>query len=144
MGRGSRKEPRSRAARLGMDSGDWLRFQETPGFQEAPFSGAPFSGNSVFRRPLFPGGSVSGNRLADFDVGFRGLAGLGSEGGQRDKSVFGLYRFFFQNNLAIEGGHARVIRRVVFLFCVAGTDLLFARVLGDAELVEIVLLFGSD
>ena len=71
-----------------------------------------------------------------------------SQSPQRNKSVLRHYRLLLLHDFAIEGSHASIVSRIVLLrttrsrlFGVARPLLLFARVLGDAQLVEIVLFF---
>src|SRR5712692_3027003 len=55
----------------------------------------------------------------------------------------GVFGFFLQHDLAVELHHVVVVETFLAQLFVALTDLFFARVLGDTQLVEIVLLAGG-
>src|ERR1700693_5082875 len=63
---------------------------------------------------------------------------------QRDEAVLGHDRLFLQHNFAIKRSHAGVVGRIFLLLGVASSHLFFTRVLGHAQLVEIVLFFVGD
>src|SRR5437660_253391 len=73
---------------------------------------------------------VAEHWLFGFDFDLRRGSDKAADG---NESAFG--SSLFEDLLAIESSHSRVLR-VLFQLSVAGANLFFARVLGDAELVE--------
>ncbi len=63
---------------------------------------------------------------------------------QRNKPILRLDRLLFQHHFPIQRRHPRVVGRIVLLFGIPRPQLLFTRVLGDTQLIEIVLLFFRD
>src|SRR5581483_9160175 len=64
---------------------------------------------------------------------------------QRNEAILRRWRLLLQNNLPIQRRHAGVVRGIVLLLGITGANLFFACVLGNTELVEIVLLLvGHD